>query len=371
MNHGSVTHRRFPSPHDRGEVVIPSSRRPAKKRDQPLPGTKKLHVPALPPADPAIARRTLNHYEHDGKAKICGRVAFAAACAMVGLIIVILVMDAVAPERNDDVLFVLIVACVLVANLFGLMSQVFSHGRCTLGDRPGVVVSAGDLFDLLDRTLTFNTHVKRGLHRFAIPFSLIVAGLLPWLGGCATLVADRHTYASEAASPAVVVNGATVRVQVRPQGTESGSYALSAMVVTAAKATFDGPFRWRVDASGEPGRHEWVQVHRIRTRTSASGRDEWYPARHLGARALFRKRGEDFRASYEIPGLLNVKPREDGALDVFVDLTVMADGKAERRVAKFRMEPAHKRSDEFVFLPAEVISHIGKPVEDWGDGEWD
>lgn len=191
------------------------------------------------------------------------------------------------------------------------------------------------------------------------------------LTGCAKLIADRHTYASEAASPSVEVNGATVRLQVKPEGTESGSYALSAMVVTAAKATFDGPFRWRVDAVGEPGRHEWIAVHRIRTRTSETKRDEWYPERHLGERALFRKRDGGFRASYQIPGLLNVKPREDGALDIFVDMTVHADGRAVRRIARFRMEPAHKRADEFVFLPAEVISHIGKPVEDWGDSGWD
>ncbi len=133
MNHGSVTHRRFTSPHDRGEVVIPSSRRPAKKRAQPLPGTKQLHVPALPPADPAIARRTLNHFENDGKATFCGRIAFAAACGMVVLMLTYLAASSRMPDAMSDLVLYWIIGCVLAANLFGLLSQVFSHGRNTLG----------------------------------------------------------------------------------------------------------------------------------------------------------------------------------------------------------------------------------------------
>ncbi len=191
------------------------------------------------------------------------------------------------------------------------------------------------------------------------------------VAGCAALVADRHTYESEAASPTVMVSGAEVRLRMKTEGTENGAFAISAMVVTAGKATFDGPFRWRVDAVGETGRHEWIQVHRIRTRTSVTKRDEWYPVRHLGERALFRQRDDAFRASYRIPGLLNVKPREDGALDILVDLTVRADGRSVRRVAQFRMGPAHKQANEFVFFPAEIVSNIGKTPENWDDSGWD
>jgi hypothetical protein len=191
------------------------------------------------------------------------------------------------------------------------------------------------------------------------------------LSSCASLVADKHTYDAESASPAVVVNGATVRLRMKPEGAEKGSMVFSAMVVTAAKTTMDGPFRWRVDAEGKQGRHEWVIVHRIRTRTSTTKRDEWYPERHLGERASFRQREDGFRASYRIPGLLNVKPREDGALEVLVDLTVRADGRSQRQVARFRMQPAHKRADEFIFLPAEIVTHIGKPMEEWEESGWD
>jgi hypothetical protein len=201
---------------------------------------------------------------------------------------------------------------------------------------------------------------------------LAAVGLLSvLLTSCASLIADKHTYDAGAASPAVVVNGATVRLRMKPEGTGKGSMAVSLMVVSAAKATMDGPFRWRLDAEGREGHHEWVIVHRIRTLTSITKRDERYPERHLGERASFRKREDAFRASYLIPGVLNVKPREDGALEVLVDLTVRADGRSVRQTARFRMQPAHKRADEFVFIPAEIVNHIGKPKEDWEESGWD
>ena len=51
-------------------------------------------------------------------------------------------------------------------------------------------------------------------------------------GGCVSLIAGKHTYG--VTSSAVIVNGAEIRMQVKPEGTDGGSYALSAMVVTAA-----------------------------------------------------------------------------------------------------------------------------------------
>lgn len=194
------------------------------------------------------------------------------------------------------------------------------------------------------------------------------------LTGCVSLRATKHTYAADASSPAVKVNGASVRMQVNPQGTDGGSYVVSAMVVSAAAATFDGPFKWRVEAVGEPGHQESLVVHRIRTRTSVTKRDEWYPANYLGKKVDFRRRsgsGDAWRAVFEIPGLLKVKPREDGALEILVDLTVKADGRSERKVVKFRLDPTKGRRDEFVFLPSEIAKSIGKPMEDWEDTGWD
>lgn len=184
------------------------------------------------------------------------------------------------------------------------------------------------------------------------------------------LKADKHTYS--ASSPAVEVNGAKVRMQVKPEGTESGAVAFSAMVVGAAVATFDGPFRWRIEAEGRDLDHEALVVHRIRTRTEKTGRDEWYPASHLGKRADFRAQPDgSARAVYPIPGLLLVKPREDGPLEVTVDLTVKAKNGGRREQVRFRMDPAEKDADEFVFLPTEIAENIGKPLSEQEEKGWD
>lgn len=187
-------------------------------------------------------------------------------------------------------------------------------------------------------------------------------------------MATKHTYTAAGSSPAVKLNGADVRLQLNPQGTDGGSYAVSAMVVGFAAATLDGPFKWRIEATGVPDKHEWITIHRLRTKTSATKRDEWYPTEYLGKRADFRRRsgsGDQWRAVYEIPGLLKVKPREDGALEVLADMTVQADGRNERKVVKFRLDPTKGRRDEFIFLPTEIVKSIGRPMEDWEDSGWD
>lgn len=209
-------------------------------------------------------------------------------------------------------------------------------------------------------------HVRRRAARAVVPAVFLI------LPGCVSLTASKHTYS--ASSPAVKVNGADVRMQVKPEGTDGGSYALSAMVVSAAVATFDGPFRWRIEAVGQAGSHESLVIHRIRTQTGKTNRDEWYPTIHLGKRADFRPiRGnpDAARAYYPIPGLLVVKPREDGDLTVTVDLSVTRDGKSERRLVRFRMDPSQKRQDEFIFLPVEIAKSIGTSPADWEESGWD
>lgn len=191
------------------------------------------------------------------------------------------------------------------------------------------------------------------------------------LPGCAALVAKKHTYGSREGA---VVNGAKVSLQVKPEGSAGGSFMLSAMVVSAGVATLDGPFRWRVEATGVAGRHESLVIHRLRTRTATTRRDEWYPRKHLGKRADFRpvkSAPGEVRAVYEIPGTLEVKPREDGALDILADLSVKADGCWERKVLKFHLDPAEKRQDEMIFLPAEIVRSIGSDPQDWEDPAWD
>jgi hypothetical protein len=127
------------------------------------------------------------------------------------------------------------------------------------------------------------------------------------LNSCVSLIAKKNTYDS-ASSSAVQVNGASIRMQVKPEGTDGGTYAVSAMVVSAAVATFDGPFRWRVEATGLLGQQQYFVIHRIRTVTGKTKRDEWYPVSYLGKRADFTQSKSDnslTHARYPIPGLLS------------------------------------------------------------------
>lgn len=192
------------------------------------------------------------------------------------------------------------------------------------------------------------------------------------LASCVSLNAKKHTYG--VVSPAVRLNGADLRMQVKPEGTSGGTYAVSAMVVSAAVATFDGPFRWRIEATGETGKHESLVVHRIRTRTATTRRDEWYPTAYLEKRADFKLAKDKpgvARAVYPIPGLLQVKPRVDGALEILADATVVAKGRAERQQVRFRMDPSQKRQDEFIFVPTEIVKSFGESPADWDDSGWD
>ena len=202
-------------------------------------------------------------------------------------------------------------------------------------------------------------------------FTTITAACLLSTTSCVSIMARKHTYS--ASSSAVKVNGAEIRMQVRPEGSDGGSYAVSAMVVSAMVATMDGPFRWRIEATGQSGKQESLVIHRIRTRTTITKRDEWYPQSLLGKRADFRvRKGETFsQAVYEIPGKLVIKPRVDGAIEVLVDLTVTTLGKRERRSVKFRMTPSDTRQDEFIFIPTEIVKSFGQSPADWKESGWD
>ena len=194
------------------------------------------------------------------------------------------------------------------------------------------------------------------------------------LCGCANVVSTKHSYAAEASSPEVKINGAAVRLQLKPEGTRNGAFALSAMVYSAAVVQLDGPFRWRIEATGEFGKQERLILHRLRTRTSKTKRDEWYPKDQLGKRADFvRKKGStgSVRAVYDIPGLLVVKPDEDGALEILADLTVVSSGRSVRKTVSFRLEPSQKKEKEFIFFPSEIVKGIGQSPEDWGESDWD
>ena len=191
------------------------------------------------------------------------------------------------------------------------------------------------------------------------------------ISGCAGMTANKRTYAGR---PSVEVHGARLMMQVRPEGEAGGSYMVSAMIASAGVATLDGPFSWRIEATGRAGVHEALVVHRLHTRTATTNRSEWYPADRLGRRALFRPVKREpgvVRARYEIPGLLQVKPREDGRLTVTADVSVKAGATWRRATVRFQLDPAEKRQSEFIFLPAEIVKGLGTDPEDWDDPMWD
>ena len=201
----------------------------------------------------------------------------------------------------------------------------------------------------------------------------VIALVIP-LSGCVSMRATKHTYAPDVSSPPVKVNGANVRLQLRPEGTRGSSYVVSAMVVAAAATTLDGPFRWRIEATGQTNRQESMVIHRLRTQTKLTNRDEWYPERYLGQRVDFTRPSgtrSPWRAVFEIPGTLQVKPREDGELEILADLSIRADGKTQRKVVKFRLDPSKSRQDEFIFVPTEIVKSIGKPMSEWDETGWD
>jgi hypothetical protein len=209
------------------------------------------------------------------------------------------------------------------------------------------------------------------LIKFVI-FRATIITIVFGMSNCVSLIAKKNTYLGN--GPSVKINGADVRIQVSPQGTANGSVALSAMVVSTAIATMEGPFLWRVEAEGKTNEHRSLVIHRIKTMTEKTKKSEWYPAGKLGKRADFRKImgfSEQSKARYEIPGLLQVMSANDGKLTILVDMTVYGFKKSERKLVKFQLDPGQKKQNEVIFLPTEIVKNIGKNFEDMEDSSWD
>lgn len=200
---------------------------------------------------------------------------------------------------------------------------------------------------------------------------LVALGAALCLSSCFAIKGSKHTYVDR--GKAIEVGGAMVEIDFRPEGTRPGATMLSAMVVGGGWATFDGPFQCRIEAHGKQGLHQSLIVHRIRTRTETTKRDEWFPAKYLGEKVAFKPQsdGKQARARYLMPGLLEVKPEEDGGLTMWVDLTIVRATDRVRRTVQFRYDPTHKKHNELVFLPVEVATSIGKDFDDMEDSMWD
>lgn len=201
---------------------------------------------------------------------------------------------------------------------------------------------------------------------------LLPLGLPLWMASCVGSVTHKQTY-TQSSGPHQL-HGTTLNLQVKPEAAQSGSYVLSAMVVSTASVKLDGPFRWRVVATGRTGTHEQMTVHRVTTWTKKSGRSEAFPTDKLRPHAAFRTdRNQPMvsRAVSELPGLLQVSPAKDGLLRIQVDVSIVARAKQKRQTITFLMKPTEKTEREWIFVPKEVIDHIGQPLSEADDAYWD
>jgi len=180
------------------------------------------------------------------------------------------------------------------------------------------------------------------------------------LASCGHIFTKSNTYDTSAS---VVINGAKVTSGVKPMGGEGGM-SISAMVYMAGSAQLKGPFRWRLEAEGQAGKHTKMIVHRLKVETSLTKRKEWYPEKELGYYVEFKnfkkEPGKSF-AVYEIPGKLKVYPEKDGDIAIFADVTISSETGSNRKVVKFSL-PAEteKKERDFIFFPAEIIKGFGE-----------
>ena len=167
----------------------------------------------------------------------------------------------------------------------------------------------------------------------------------------------------------VEINGAQVKSGLKPLGGKGG-FSFSAMIYAAGTGSLDGPFRWRVEAEGTEGQHEWLRVNQARVSTETTKRRETYPQNRLGSQVKFvpipGEKGKSF-AQFEIPGKLTILPREDGKTKIHLNVSIHANGRTETKWILFELEPESKWKAESVFLPSEIVkSFRGNPREwDW------
>ena len=179
-----------------------------------------------------------------------------------------------------------------------------------------------------------------------------------FLGGCGHVYLDSESYAP---GSAVEINGAQVRSTVKPNGGEGG-FAFSAMVYTAGSGSLDGPFLWRVEATGQEGVHQGLIVHRLKVTTEKTARSEWYPSRYLGIEVPFKpvpgRKGETF-AKFRIPGELEVYPEKDGRIRIYTEVSVRTGQGSERQIARFELTPESSEGIETLNVPAELVKSFG------------
>ncbi|SHK37486.1 hypothetical protein SAMN02745181_3717 [Rubritalea squalenifaciens DSM 18772] len=193
-------------------------------------------------------------------------------------------------------------------------------------------------------------------------FSLIV---LFGLVSCGHIHTKSVTYSNQ--SPAQV-NQAIVSTELQPQGGKPG-LSVSAMVYMAGSAQLEGPFKWRIMATGKDGLHESMTLHRVSIRTTKSQRKDVYPSSQLPDDIPFVTYEKTPGVSYAVcqfPGLLEINPAEDGTSHMSVDLTIRSKAKAIRKTVHFTLVRSDEKETKFLFLPSEIAQSFGpKDPRQW------
>jgi len=122
--------RRFISPTDPGDVELRAPRRRRPPSDQPKEGAKPLNLPADHPQGDWLRNRTLHHFPHEALAGKLGVAAF-------GMVVLLLVMTSLLLFDGNasfkSTLVVVSIVAILLANGFGIASQILSGGRSWIG----------------------------------------------------------------------------------------------------------------------------------------------------------------------------------------------------------------------------------------------
>lgn len=188
------------------------------------------------------------------------------------------------------------------------------------------------------------------------------------LSSCAQFFVKEKTYVGGGGGE---LNGAQVTSAVQPAGGKAG-ISLSAMVYNAGFGETDGPFLWRIEATGTEGIHESLIVHDLRVTTSATNRTEPYPKKWLNVKSPFepmrgRKNAGKVFAKYQLPGKLEVFPEKDGDITLVADISIQTSSATQRERLSFKMTPSIARDTQSVFVPTEIVKSFGKD----DPTEWD
>lgn len=166
-------------------------------------------------------------------------------------------------------------------------------------------------------------------------------------------------------SSGVEFGGASIRSAVEPQKGKGG-VALDRMTYYAGTANLDGPFKWQIEAIGEQGEQQTMQIHEVKIKAARTHRMESYPPEMLGGPIAFQpidpKKPKKTHAIFHLPGLLQVYPKADGMVNVIALIEIKGEKTSMKDWIKFTMIPNQDKNQEFTFLPT-VVEYGGNPVE--------